>query len=129
MNIVSTDNMDNTIILANIGYINNILTNELIGIIIHNKRYFAYYTEDPDLKDIIYIITSKQISNYSKNNNTILAEQIDLRNNSFLYKLSYLLPYPFYINKIIYDKIDLNQIYRIYKEGCNYNDKKNEKIR
>lgn len=104
---------------ANIGYIYNTINYKIEAIIAANEEYFVYYADTQELNDIIYIIYHKQvIVNYykEKNKEIIYFDTANAKDKSFLHGLSYLLPFPYYMQKVVCKMIDTDKIYTVFSD-------------
>jgi len=102
----------------NIGYIYDIINKMLVGIIACNNDCIAYYIDVEPLENIINTLLMKEniISIYGKDEmNKIFIEYCNIKDKSFLHGFSYLLPFPYHIDKLEYKKIEVNELYDLYK--------------
>lgn len=100
-----------------IGYIFNIINKKFSGIIATNRDYFIYYTDNEDLNDFLHIIYYKHINKLIHKNQDIFIEKITAKDKLFLHNLSYVLPFPYHIEKLIYKQINtVNDLYIIFND-------------
>ena len=119
------------VIGANIGYIYNIIDRNVVGVLASSFAIFAYYSNDLYLNKIIDIIIKKKniVNQFNKEGNSYFAELVSIQDKNFLHGFSYLLPFPYHIDKIEYKQVDINKLYQLYsdinlqkmvKKGDNY---------
>ena len=106
-------------ISVNLGYIYNVISKQITGIIATNKDYFIYYADNEELNDYLHIIYYKQINGltYKTSNINIATDKVTVKDKSFLHGLSYILPFPYHIQKLICKQIsNVNDLYKIFSD-------------
>jgi len=109
----------------NVGYIYDIIKQKLVGIIAQGKyndtSAIAYYSEDKQLNNLIEaLLLQDEVYVYSKDkNDNIILNIIQMTDKDVLHGLTYQLPYPFHICKLVYKEKSLEELYSIYMEEMN----------
>ena len=103
----------------NIGYIYNIISRKLVGIIATNKENIAYYSLNREINKILKMILLKEnvigLYGFNEDKNIIIADITKNTDKSFLHGLSYLLPFPYHIDKLEYNDIQVADLPTLYK--------------
>jgi hypothetical protein len=81
---------------VNVGYINNIETNECIGIIGNTDTFISTYSKDTQLNMIFSCILKRE---QVKEDDKIIS----IYQPNYLHSFSYYLPYPYYLSKVVYN--------------------------
>lgn len=105
--------------IMNIGYIYDIISKKLVAIIATNKEQIAYYSPDSEINQILAIILLKEnivgLYGFNENKHILIADIVKNTEKSFLHGLSYLLPFPYHIDKLEYSDINIEDLPIIYK--------------
>ena len=96
----------------NVGYINNIETNECIGIIGNTDTFISTYSKDIQLNMILSCILKRE---QVKEDDKIIS----IYQPNYLHSFSYYLPYPYYLSKVVYNSSEDENILQELLEEVN----------
>ena len=93
----------------NIGYISSVIDKKEVAVIATSKEQFAYYSIDDELNTYLEMIFQKFdiVSYYTDNEQHKMTNPLK---KDYIHGISFLLPWPYMISKVIYDITDVNKL-------------------